>query len=189
MNEEQLDHLGFREWTSHYEKEQEADRIKANKLQEVVSNLSTNVGALTADVRTLVENQKSLFNRQNRPWQWGVVVAGFMAMFSMSGMFGVMASLIVTPIQDSIEHQSAVHAKDLLALSDVHARDVERNLELHMWMKTTLTEVQIADAKADTDIKWLMKLEDRYNSRIHKVMTGRPDMKEMLNQYSADLEE
>ena len=50
MTEEQQERLGFREWTSHYEKEQEADRIKANKLQEVVSNLSTNVGALTADL-------------------------------------------------------------------------------------------------------------------------------------------
>lgn len=157
---EQSEQLNFREWTAHYEKEQEADRSKVDHLADTVGVLIGTVGKLSANVETWIETQKSMSHRMNRPWQWGVVVAGFMAMFSMSAMFATMATLIVNPIQRNIAHLEATHATT-----------EERNLELHMWFKETVTEMQINDAKAETDIKWLEKLQGITNERLHKSMT------------------
>jgi hypothetical protein len=157
VTEEQLDKMGFREWTSHYEKEQEADRDKINEIVHSVGTLSGSVNRLTANMETMMDNQKGMFNRMNRPWQWGVVVAGFMMMLSMAAMFGTMATLIITPIERSITHAEVLHAED-----------VERNLRLHMWFRETIAEMQVGDAQNETDIEWLMLMEERVNSRTHK---------------------
>lgn len=153
------DNLGFREWTAHYEKEQEADREKLNSIVDTVGTLSVVVHRMSASVEALTENQKGMFSRMNRPWQWGVVMAVFMALFSMAGMFGIMANLIVSPITDVIA-----------AIQTDHDRDVSRDLTLHMWFRETIANMQVSDAKADAEIEWLGKMEERLNSRIHRAV-------------------
>jgi hypothetical protein len=159
VTEEQLDKMGFREWTSHYEKEQEADRDELKTVVQGLGTLTGTVGRLSANMETMMDNQKGMFNRMNRPWQWGVVVSIFMGMFAMSAMFATMATLIVGPMQKNQQHLEAAHA-----------RDVERNLTLHMWFRETLSEMQVGDAQNETDIEWMMKMEDRLNDRIHRVI-------------------
>ena len=156
MTEEQQERLGFREWTTHYEKEQEADRDKINSVVESVGSLSNVVHRMSANMETMLDNQKGMFNRINRPWQWGVVVAIFMAIFSMSAMFGTMATLIVGPLKESISHTD-----------NVHALDVERDLALHIWMRTSIDTNNEALAANQVDIDWLKKMESRANRRIH----------------------
>jgi len=151
--------LGFREWTTHYEKEQEADRDKINSVVESVGQLSGVVHRMSAVVESVAENQKATFSRLNRPWQWGVVISVFMALFSMAAMFSVVASLIVGPI-------NAGQAR----AERTHARDVERNLELHMWFRETIAGMQVGDAEAKANIAWLLKMEERLNNRLHAGM-------------------
>jgi len=157
MTEDQADKLGFREWTSHYEKEQEADREKLNSVVESVGILSGIVNRMSASVEALTDNQKGMFTRLNRPWQWGVVMAGFMAMFSMAAMFGTMATLIVGPIHDNMEHQA-----------ELHQADVERNLELHMWFRETIAHLERENASSVKDREWLRLMEQRMNERLHR---------------------
>ena len=153
--------LGFREWTAHYEKEQEADRDKINHIADIVGTLGGQVSKLSANMDTLIDNQKGMFNRLNRPWQWGVVVAGFMMMFSMAAMFGTMATLIITPIEKNLTH-----------LQEMQASEEAKYLELHMWFRDKLEDGAVADAKQDTNIAWMMKMEERVNGRIHASALG-----------------
>jgi hypothetical protein len=161
MPEEQSEKLGFREWTTHYEKEQEADRDRINEVAKMVGVLGGQVGRLTANMETWIDTQKTMSHRINRPWQWGVVVSIFMGMFAMSAMFATMATLIVSPMNNTIA-----------TIQDTHSRDVERNLSLHMWFRETISEIQVSDAAAETDMKWMMKMEERVNGRIHARILG-----------------
>lgn len=149
--------MGFREWTTHYEKEQEADRAKINALAEGLSVVSQSVSKLSANVEVLLENQKGLFNRMNRPWQWGVVIAAFVAMFTVSGVFATVLSLSLDPIKANMH-----------TMTETHSRDVERNLELHMWFRNSIEEIREHDAEMDARIDWLEKLEKRQNERLHQ---------------------
>ena len=150
------DKLGFREWTSHYEKEQEADRDKINSIVETVSTLSGVVNRMSASVEALTENQRGMFSRMNRPWQWGVVIAGFTAMLSMSAIMSIMLNLTIDPIKDSMRH-----------VETQYQLDVARNLELHIWFKETQEEVQKDIARVRTHVEWLSKMEERMNNRLH----------------------
>ena len=154
MNEQE--HMSFREWQTHYEKQQEADRDKINTLAEGLTLVNQNVGKLTAHVETLIENQKGMFSRMNRPWQWGVVIAAFVAMFTVSGVFATILTLSLDPVKSNIQ-----------VLDLAHARDVERNLELHMWFRESIEEMREGDANMEARIQWLEKLEERINERLH----------------------
>ena len=126
MTDEQLEKMGFREWTSHYEKEQEADRDKINRVVEGLGALSGTVSKLSANVETMMESQRGVYSRINRPWQWGVVVAGFTALLSLAIIMTTVMTLTVNPIKDSMKHMEAQYQLD-----------VARNLELHIWFKET----------------------------------------------------
>ena len=156
MTNEESQKLGFREWTVHYEKEQEADREKINQITNIIGTLGSQVSKLSANMETLIDNQKGMFSRINRPWQWGVVVSIFMGLFAMSAMFATMATLIVGPIHNNLKQ-----------LEIIHSRDVERNLDLHIWFRETLANMQVSDAKEAANIAWLMKMEERLNNRLH----------------------
>ena len=164
--------LGFREWQPHYEKQQEADRLKVDHVVDTVGQLSGVVSRMSAVVETVAENQKGMFTRLNRPWQWGVVVAGFMMVFSMSGMFGVMATLIVNPIVDSINHGAEMHSQDIKRVEVAHARDVERDLQLHMWFRETIASQEVETGKLQVKIEFLELMEERVNGRIHASALG-----------------
>jgi hypothetical protein len=156
MNAEATEKLGFKEWQPHYEKQQEADRKKVDHLVDTVSDLGGDVRALTANLGTWIEAQKGTTARMNRPWQWGVVVAIFIGLFSVLQIQSAILGLVINPI---IKSQAQTDI--------IHSRDVERNLSLHMWFRETMAEMQVADAQTQTRVEYLMKMEERLNNRLH----------------------
>lgn len=149
MTEEQKQ-LGFREWIDHYEREQEADRDKVNVLTEAVSSINSNVGALTANVRTLMDSQKSISDRLNRPTNWGIFA-------TFAGVIFMVVGLVVSGLKNDIAH-----------LERQAAINVERNLDLHMWFRDAIAKNGEETSEHHTEIKWLSKMEDRLNIRLHK---------------------
>ena len=168
MNEEEkLNQMGFREWTSHYEKEQEADREKINEIANIVGSLGGQVSKLSANIETLMENQKGLYDRMNRPWQWGVIVAAFALMLSMAGLFATVLTLTVNPVREALHE-----------LAETSTRINQRNYEYHINQnsehKADLKEMVLyreqqaaANARQAANIEWLRRLEERGNRRIH----------------------
>ena len=114
MTEEQQERLGFREWTTHYEKEQEADREKINALADGLSTVNSNLGRLTANVETLLSNQKGMFDRINRPTQWGVLVSAAL-------LVAVILGLVTGPMKEEISD-----------LEEKVTLETNRNVELHI---------------------------------------------------------
>ena len=149
MTEEQ-EKLGFREWTSHYEKEQEADRDKINTLADGLSKVNQSVGRLTANVETLIENQKGMFNRINRPTQWGTLVAA-------AALVAIILGLVTGPMKEEIDN---LETKVIL--------ETERNIELHIMFNNRLGEQIKTSTANETNIQWIMKMEDRLNRRLHR---------------------
>jgi hypothetical protein len=94
--------------------------------------------AATARIESMVENlaggQKGVYERMNRPWQWGAVVAGFVAILSLAGIFGTVLNLSLAPIADYItdirEHDrtSEKRVNDLEFKSAYFERD-------HYWLE------------------------------------------------------
>lgn len=142
MTEQESEKLGFREWTAHYEKEQELQR---DQLGELTSNVST----LTADVRTLMDNQKGMFNRINRPTQWGTLVAS-------AALLAVVLGLVTGPMKEEIGD-----------LEDKVAMETNRNIELHIMFNNRQSEQIKTSTANQTNIQWLMLMEQRLNDRIH----------------------
>ena len=149
MSEEQ-EKLGFREWTVHYEREQEADRDKINTLTDAISSINSNVGALTANVQTLMDNQKSMFQRINRPANWGIFGTFAAVIFMVVG-------LVVSDLKDNID-----------SIETHQALDIERNMTLHMWFRDEIAKNSVEAAAHAVDIEWIKKLEERMNGRIHE---------------------
>ena len=147
--EEHQDRMGFREWTTHYEKEQETDRNKINDLTTAVSTINQSVGALTADVRTLIENQRITASRLNKPANWGIFGTFAAVIFMVVG-------LVVTDIKDNITK-----------IENHQALDITRDLELHMWFRNSIDNNNEALASNQTDLNWLKKMESRINRRFH----------------------
>ena len=151
MTSEEMDRMGFREWTSHYEKEQEADRDKINTLADGLSQVNTNVGTLTANVEQLIDNQKGMFSRINRPTQWGVLVSAAL-------LVAVILGLVTGPMKEEISD-----------LENQVRQETERNIELHIMFNQRLGEqIKLSTANA-TNMEWVKKMEDRYNSRLHPI--------------------
>lgn len=155
MAEDQFEKMGFREWTNHYEKEQESDRAKLNDLTNAVGTINSIVGALSADVRTLLENQKGMHSRINRPWQWGVVVAVFVALFSMSGLFATILTLSINPIKASLVH-----------IEEGMLGDESRQREIHLMLTGEMISGKVQNAVSQESLRWIEKLESRYDMQF-----------------------
>ena len=149
MTEEQQERLGFREWTSHYEKEQEADREKINALADGLSTVNTNLGRLTANVETLLSNQKGMFDRINRPTQWGVLVSAAL-------LVAVILGLVTGPMKEEI---SDLEEKVIL--------ETNRNVELHIMFNQRLGEQIKLSTANEINVEWIKRMEDRMNRRMH----------------------
>lgn len=152
MTDEQAERLGFREWTTHYEKEQQADREKVNSLVGAVSEVNASLGSLTADVRTLMENQRGMAERMNKPANWGIFATFAAVIFMIVG-------LVITDIKENIGKIEAHQALD-----------IERNLALHMWFRDSLDTNNEALAAHETELKWFHKMEKRMNQRMHGTL-------------------
>lgn len=159
MTEHDKEKMGFREWTAHYEREQEADRDKLNDLASIVGNVSQTVGKLSANVETLMDNQKGMFNRLNRPWQWGVVISVAIGLVSMSGMFATILTLTVNPIKDALAETSVEHKADR-----------SNQMDINIWQREAIEKNREDTIRNATDLDWIKKLEERVNNRAHKLL-------------------
>jgi hypothetical protein len=144
---EQVNRMGFREWTQHYEKEQELQRDQIGELTKATSSL-------TADVRTLVENQRTLHGRINRPQPVAAYVSALLASIAVMISF---STLLVNPIKEQIAH-----------LETVQAKEEERNLNLHIMLKEDIERTIADTATLQENARWMNKMEERLNIRIHK---------------------
>jgi hypothetical protein len=133
---------------------QRDDQIKL--ITQNQQDIASSVSKLTATVEGLTEGQRGMFSRMNRPWQWGVVLAAFMALASFSAMFGTVLTLSLNPIRDNLTHMEANHL-----------RMEEKELALHMMLKEDIENNQIEIARLQEGNRWMEKLEERYNMRIH----------------------
>jgi len=149
-NEERL---GFREWTTHYEKEQESDRKKIGTLVEGFTEMSRSIGALSADVRTLMENQRGMFDKINRPTQWGVLVSAAL-------LVAVILGLVTGPMKGELEN-----VKEELTL------ETRRNLEVDLMFNQRLGEQIRVTTANEVNLQWMMKVEERMNQRLHKALS------------------
>jgi hypothetical protein len=139
----------FRDWTKHYEKEQTADRQSLIRVTQGLAQVSGDVGKLATSVEQLAANQKGMFDRLNRPTQWGVFAAFATVIF-------LVMSLVITEIKGSI-----------YSLQTQQQMDIKRNLDLHMWFRDKLDTINAQDARNEANMLWIMKLEERLNRRIH----------------------
>lgn len=119
------------QWIERYEKH-------LGRQSEQIDALTRDVSALTADVRSLMKNQESLFNRSNRPFQWGALVAAL-------SLAAVAAGLLITPMKEEDSKQ----------------------LEFDKTVMRYMMEDQYKQGQHDNDLQWLKKLEERQNNRMH----------------------
>ena len=127
---------------SRYVKEQE---LHSKQLSE----LTADVSSLSADVRTLMEGQKVVSSRLNRPTQWGVLV-------SAVALVAVILGLVTGPMKE--DHRS---------LEAKVAMETERDIDLHIMFNNRLGDQIKVSTANETNIAWLMHLESRTNARLH----------------------
>ena len=155
--------MGFREWTEHYEKEQESQRQQIGDLTKIVSSLS-------ADVRTLVENQRGMFSRMNRP-QGPIIFAGLAIAVSAIGVLATFIALTVSPIKDELIRLNASELRYRESTDNVLTMLADNQNELHsLSAKRTETDrwlERFIDMNKN-DIDWLHDEYKKLNSELIK---------------------
>jgi hypothetical protein len=120
-------------WLERFEHDQEIQNKE-------IGELTKNVSALTSTVQAMLDAQKAIFGRQNRPLPWGAVIGGIT-------LLGICTGLIIAPIKENIEDQ--------------------RHFDLRL-MEITLQDAR-SMGKLEERTHWIEKLEERSNERIHQV--------------------
>ena len=143
MSEPQ-ERLTFSAWTEHYEKEQENQRLQISDLTKAVSSLS-------ADVRTLVENHKSIAARINQPPPLAAYIATIAVVISF-------ATLLITPVKDQLEH-----------LETIQFRETADNVRVHANHENRINQGAEEIARSERDRYWLEKIADHNNEQIHVI--------------------
>ena len=133
MNDNREEVMAFREWTEHYEKEQESQRSQISELTKIVHSLS-------ADVKTLVENQRGMFSRINRPFNWGWFATGV-------GIIFVGIGLVINPIKSTLRH-----IEEIGFITESRLNSVEKEIAVAMEAK-----------------RWNEKMTDRNNHQIDEI--------------------
>jgi hypothetical protein len=142
--------MSFREWTEHYEKEQEAQRSQIGDLTKIVHSLS-------ADVRTLVENQRGMFSRINKP-QGPIIAAGLAIAVSAIGVLATFITLTISPIKDELTRMNEADLRYRTATDGV----------------LTMLADNVTDQHADVEVareaqRWIEKELDRQAERVEKL--------------------
>lgn len=116
-------HQHEKEWMDRF------DRIQ-NTQSEQITQLSENVSALTADVRTLMKNQESLFTSTNRPFQWSAFIAAI-------SLGVVMITLVIAPMKEQVSHGVLF---DEEVVEYIKSSEYKRGQEdsNHQWMRDRL---------------------------------------------------
>jgi hypothetical protein len=117
---------------------------RVTRLEEGQIQLLAGMARVESMVESLAGGQKGVFERINRPWQWGAVVAAFVAILSLAGIFGTILNLSLSPIAD--------HIQDVRE----HDRVTERRVN----------DLEFKSAYFERDHYWLEKEVDRNGSDI-----------------------
>lgn len=113
---------------------------RAQEIQdEQISELTKNVSSLTSSVHAMAEQQRALFGRADRPYPWGAIIGAVT-------LIGVCAGLLIAPIQQRLTSQE----------------------EFDTYMMQTLVKDAEQQGRHDENIRWLEKLEERTNDRMHR---------------------
>lgn len=124
---------------------------RVTKLEEGQQTLIAGMSRIETIASQLIDNQKGVFNRINRPWQWGVIVAVFAVLVSLASVGGTIITLIVTPIKETI--------------ADIQEEDTtmdNRNRNYHDAMTNEIHKNAIDAAVNREALRWLEKVEERY---------------------------
>ena len=143
--------MSFREWLPTYEREQEHH---SNQIAGLIANhgqLAAEVATISANVQTLLNNQTTISERMNRPWQWGVVVAVFLGIFSMAGAFATVLNLSRTPIKSQLSQQH------------------EHTERINSYFEERMNNVEALAAVSSNDREWLEKVSDYNREHIDKL--------------------
>lgn len=124
---------------------------RVTRLEEGQQTLIAGMSRIETIAGQLVENQRGVFGRLNKPWQWSVVVAIFAALFSLSGGFATAMVLVIDPIKASI---ARIQEDD--QISDA------RNRAMHEKMTDEIHQNEIASAVNAEALRWVEKVEERY---------------------------
>lgn len=128
---------------------------RVSRLEEGQHQLIGTLSRVESIVETLASNQKAVTGRINRPWQWGAVVAGFVAIMSMAGVFATVLSLSITPIQAGLTH-----------IEETALVDQASNKQQHHLYESRLNSVEAAAATYAEALRWNEKMGDRNNNQI-----------------------
>ena len=130
---------------------------RVSRLEETTSNLLSSTSKIESMVETLVSSHQGTQQRLNRPWQWGVVIAGFVALITMAGLFNQTLALTVEPMKENIDqiHESALRYRE--STDEVLTMLASNQNQLHERVSSVAT-----------DIKWMEKLEARTHFHMEK---------------------
>lgn len=135
-------------WLAHDRQRQEAIDRRFSQQNDQINLLSRDVATLTADVRTLLENQKGLFTRtQPRPTNWIGVITSFVGAVTL---WGTATWLLLIPINATLERYHELHVKDQAKMVDDayrHGRDDEavewlKRMEERAWRFDHASQVE-----------------------------------------------
>jgi predicted transposase YbfD/YdcC len=121
-----------------------------------------------ARVESMVENlsssQRGVFDRMNRPWQWGVVVAAVLGMVTLYQMGVQHTAMALAPIHLSVTNLQ----NEMAAVIGSRYTDELQRKEVHDDIYAHLANIRVEDESQKQDIAWLKELEKRrYTERLN----------------------
>jgi hypothetical protein len=174
ISKQGLPEMSFREWLPVYEREQETHSTQIGQLTQNVGMLQSEIATVSANVSSLLENQRGLFTRINRPWQWGLVGTLFVAMLSIFGAFATILNLTVGPMKETLaEISHTSKERHEMQEAEIHG-ERDRQLAINMWMREFMEENRVAVGRNEEKMRWLEKIEERYNEAygVHPHVRG-----------------
>jgi 3-phenylpropionate/cinnamic acid dioxygenase small subunit len=149
---------------------QEQLERRVTRLEEGQAELLSTTSRIESIVENLASGQQGVFKRINRPWQWGIVVAAFVALVSVYEMNNRHTDmslrpldLHITTLQNGINH-----------LEEQLVADEERQREIHTMLNRQMVDLTTRLGRQEEAMANMKMLEDRYNRRIHAVRVGEP---------------
>lgn len=136
---------------------------RVNRLEEGQTELLSAVARIESMVESLASTQQGVSTRINRPWQWGVVVAAFVAVVAVYEMTLRHTDMALAPLNLNI----ATLQDGLNHVENLRIGDEERQRDIHVMLNRQLIDQQIMVAKQEEAMEWMKLLENRYNNRLH----------------------
>ena len=136
---------------------------RVTRLEETQASLLRSVSRIESMVENLSVGQRGVWDRMNRPWQWGVVVAAVLGLLGLYQAGVQHTTLALEPVRLSVSTVQAQVSDLVTARYD----DEQQRKAAHADIHEHLATIREHDAQRDRDIQWLKMLEQRYDNRLH----------------------